>query len=379
MSEPRQSTLIAEPRFTDVSSIESELIDLWKEAERSEDGGESGTVIRACSANLIIVTHGNADGNGTDQLLDSIAAVHPSRTFLVLLDQGFSSREIETYVSARCSIPLPGEKQVCCEQINLRASILSSDKIASVITSLLVPDIPVILFWIDRLAEAEDLPGRLVSGADHAAFDPPDDPRNPFVSLRSFINLHRAHSSTTIGHLAWDRIQPWRIMVAGHFDDIRMRKELASLCEVSIVYSAGTGSPLTSSLFLLGWLAHSLEWKREHALRLITPGTLEGVARMGDREIALSVRSARSGENRESGIHSLVFRNDAGALLTLKKVGTQECVCSEHRAEERQAEILAVRLEKDQDIFLRQMNMADEGERCMASLAALMDLVHDER
>jgi glucose-6-phosphate dehydrogenase assembly protein OpcA len=142
-----KSVLVGDPRGVDVSLIERELTQLWSDAsERQEAGGDS-PVTRACSMNLVVVTDDPSRAAATGELAGEVSVANPSRIFLVVLDTGDTAAGLDAWVSARCSLPLPGRNQVCCEEITLTAGWAESEKATGIVTSLLVPDLPTVVIW----------------------------------------------------------------------------------------------------------------------------------------------------------------------------------------------------------------------------------------
>src|SRR5207248_5492359 len=72
---------------------------------------------------------------------------HPCRALLAI-SRASENMSLEAWVSARCHLPsAKSEKQICCEQITVRWEGHGIHELPSVVLPLLVPDLPVFLWW----------------------------------------------------------------------------------------------------------------------------------------------------------------------------------------------------------------------------------------
>ncbi len=265
----------------DATSLEKELTVLWKEAE---EGEESSPVVRACSLNLIVL---EGDDPVETEILDLLSAEHPARTFLIATKQSHTSKSIESWVAAKCSIPLPGEKQVCSEQIHLTAGVNHSEKIPSVVTSLLVPDVPVVLWHRGTEAIPSELFETLQELSDFTILDSAAD-----ADLDRCRALLGMDDSPGFGDLAWERGQPWRTLLAQVFDPPSERELLDHLTRVSIRYDGNLQRPrtgLSSAMLFAGWLCQSLGLHSERGFRREAKGTITGKFTLRGKPVRLEI------------------------------------------------------------------------------------------
>src|SRR5512142_1810636 len=146
MNPPPQSVLLEAPKEVSLAHLEHELTQLWKETE-SGRGDSIRPVVRACTMNLIVVTEDEAGADAIASMVGEVTLEHPARIFLVVVDRKAQEASLDAWISARCTIPEPGQEQVCCEQITFVGRGRDVDKITSAVTSLLVPDVPTMLLW----------------------------------------------------------------------------------------------------------------------------------------------------------------------------------------------------------------------------------------
>ena len=228
MATDQQTQLLAAPKEVDVVAIERELVTLWKDA-RVTDGQTSGNaadsppVVRACALNFIVVTEDEKEIDALAEMAGEVTLEHPARIFLVVANRRHGTPRLDAWISARCSLPVPGGKQICCEQINLVAEGTEAKKIPSIVTSLLVSDVPSVLLWKGSIDVNDSIVQSLGDVVDRILIDSSEDlvPVPGLHTWRSFIEKRNAH--TTFGDLAWTHLTAWRSVVANAFNPPEIR------------------------------------------------------------------------------------------------------------------------------------------------------------
>lgn len=264
-----QTELLAEPREVDVVAIERELTGLWKEASEADPESQATPVVRACALNLIVVADSEKCIEEMEGMVGDVTAEHPARLFLIAANRNAEKPRLDAWISARCSVPVPGGKQVCCEQINLTAHGSEAKKIPSIVTSLLVSDVPGVLLWKSRVASEDPILGGLAHVLDRVVIDSSEEFPSPstLAEWYAFIEGHRGR--TIFGDLAWTHLTPWRSVIANAFNPKDMRPLLDDIRSVQILYSS-TSDPkhtgLSQALLLVAWLASKLDWRKDGSL-----------------------------------------------------------------------------------------------------------------
>jgi glucose-6-phosphate dehydrogenase assembly protein OpcA len=253
--------LFDQPREVDVLSIEDELALLWK---ASGDGDRAGAApIRACSLNLIVLTDDRERLSAAEQLIGDVTVEHPARTFLVLHGGPSAGTGLGARVSVRCTIPLPGRAQVCCEQITLHAGGEDSSKLPSVVASLLVPDVPSVLVWKMPLSGNDPLLRPLSDLTDRAIIDSSEE-LDPPLTLRAWnAFVLDPERRALAGDLAWTHLTAWRSALAHLFDPGGMRGRLGAISGVEVHYTVSYHPPhsgASQAMLLFSWLAARLHW-----------------------------------------------------------------------------------------------------------------------
>ncbi len=266
MIQPPLSVLLEKPQKVDIAAIERDLTKLWKTASIPASEESVPPVIRACTLNLVVVMEGAGDLDATAELAGNVTVEHPSRLFLVALGDPSGGSSVESWISARCSLPAPGRSQVCCEQVNLVARGAAVDGVPSIVTSLLVPDVPSVVLWTLPAGKYEGFLGSLLSVVDRALIDSSGE-TSPADLLCAWHRLLKNSAGpvarATLGDLAWTHLTAWRSLTARMFQPEGMRKTLGGISRMGIRYSVSTTprhSGLSQALLYTAWFAHRIGW-----------------------------------------------------------------------------------------------------------------------
>jgi glucose-6-phosphate dehydrogenase assembly protein OpcA len=179
---------------------------------------------------------------------------HPSRTLILLAQEQHTVPKLEATVSAFTD--RSAGRLVANEQVLLHAHGSVAEHLASVVAPLLVPDLPVMLWWPGRPHFEGRLFNELADLCDRLIIDSNDgvDPSNDFGRL-----LHVARRRTAqiaVGDFNWARLLPWRQVTAQFFDPPNVREQLRSIRGVE-AWSGGSGSDAQARL-ITGWLQSRL-------------------------------------------------------------------------------------------------------------------------
>lgn len=229
--------------------------------EMLNSGGIEGSTVRLSVLNLVAAC---VDANSADmasQAVGRLGAKHPCRAIIILADAE-GPGQIEADLSLQCSAV--DEGQVCAEQVRLHVGGEAAYHMASVVTPLLAPDIPVYLWLVgsppvhqafgqDAVAICERLIIDSGEYEDHAG------------TLRTLSDqLHAVGDAISLCDVAWERTRMWRQLLAQSFDGEEMRPFVHGITRVDVECS---GDRISAQTWLIsGWLASQLDW----------PGAAEG-------------------------------------------------------------------------------------------------------
>jgi len=357
---PALQPLIEAPRRVDVGAVERELAELWRFA--AEQSGHEGVVLtRARTLTLVAYAADPQSAAALGDVVLQTSQRHPARSILLVADPDESALRAE--VTASCRTLRRSHKQICSEQIVVRAAPANRDHFPSVVRNLVLPDMPVVLYWpsperadpfVEDLREVAD---RLI--IDSAAF--PDESAPPPAA-----GLLATGERAPLGDLTWGRLALWRSLTAQFFGPPhgaageRIRK-------VRIAHAATTR---VQALLYAGWLTSRLRWKVAQPLRGGEGPQRATLTDQRGHPVALSLHP----ESRA--------RHPAGALLSTMIVtgggdgGGEEATFSIQRNDEASAVIAAG--EGTQRPATRQA-LPLEGQDEASLLALEMDLLGRDR
>jgi len=288
----------AEPGFwgtrrSGVSDLERELTRL-RRAQSAHAREQGGTVARASVLNLIVYADREVHARRAARSISELALRHPSRAIVVLADRGIE-REAEGRIEMFCQVPIAdGARQVSYEQILVRAHGDVEDRLASAVIPLLVPDLPVFLWWTGSTPTSGRSFGDLVGLADRLIVDSSDVAR-PEIMLPQLAHLcAQARGLFGLTDLNWTRLTPWREIVTSFFDVPSWRAYLDGITGVRVGFAVdmdGRDIHPSQALLFVGWLASRLGWRPLEALAPSEAGgLLFAIARRDGARIMVRVR-----------------------------------------------------------------------------------------
>ena len=184
--------------------------------------------------------------DAAERTLAGLAEQHPSRTIL-LFPRPDAADALDMDASVQC-FPF-GDSAICAEVIRVRLGGERAKHPASVVTPLLIADLPVFLRW-RGMPEFGDVFDELVHVVDRVIVDSTEWPSDSLA--RGYGELAKRFDKTVISDIAWERTERWRRELAGHWPfDAR---------EISVKATHA------QALLLKGWLKSRLghEVRLEH-------------------------------------------------------------------------------------------------------------------
>jgi glucose-6-phosphate dehydrogenase assembly protein OpcA len=299
----------------DVKKILSELASMWSGVNEGEDSSSSAGMTRACALNLIVYTTPSDDRARLDELLDQVNQQHPGRTLILVAYRDTATPRLEGYVSMRCRLMGGAGKQICGEEVCIEAGGPLVETAATAVAPLLVPDVPVFLWWKDIPHYEDKLFDRLSQMADRividsAAFDQPYD---------DLLRLNRMIADRSrrmrVSDLNWGRLTAWRTLLASFWDvpDYRTRLDEIDLVEIS--YRSPSDAPdqiAPRALLMAGWLASRLGWEVV-GTSTRSDGVVKFELRAGDQSIALVFEQDRAAGLNDGMVSTVVLSAGTGA------------------------------------------------------------------
>ncbi|MCC7528373.1 MAG: glucose-6-phosphate dehydrogenase assembly protein OpcA [Candidatus Melainabacteria bacterium] len=336
----------------DVERIERELKDLWraidgakpepqsdhtpvmvtegKDAVFNESTTRPANVMRACTANIILFSEDTDAEVQASQVLDEVAIRHPSRAILAISRRSAEQR-LEAWVSARCHMADQKTlKQICSEQITVRYNGEGTRELASVVSPLVIHDLPVVLWWrANRLDKGYLEPfSRLIDmlivdslrAADATGF------------IKEMSSFCAANQRKPLFDLNWGRLIPWRRAIADAFNDAAPPMSLPSLpgiSKVTIAYAQEEGDRGSSNipvqpLLLLSWLQARLQWESKSAK--FAGGRFSAQFANGKKSITASIEPFTSDKLSGGSVSSVIIEAETpcdGKMIAERMIAEQ--------------------------------------------------------
>ena len=176
-----------------------------------------------------------------EQVLAGMAERHPSRT-VILTPEPRRKAGLDAVVDVVCFEVEGSERAVSSEVVELRLKGGRAKAPASIVTPLLIPDLPVFCRWRGEPPWGSDELGQLLGVVDRLVVDSTEWKGLP----RSFERLGELFDGVAVSDIAWTRTRDWRGQLAGLWPDIRL------------VGSIEVAGPHAEALLLAGWLRSRL-------------------------------------------------------------------------------------------------------------------------
>ncbi len=237
-----------------VGKIERELGKL-----RTNDDGT--LALRSSVLNMIVVT----DEESAEEITASVSKLagrHPTRAVVLIADPEGESN-IDVGLSAFCHARGGGGAQVCAEQITIHAEGPPATHLESLAGPLLIPDLPVFLWYPGEFSPRSPEFAAMAELADRVILDSAAS-EDHGTCLREIAALVEDPATPAIGDLQWVGLSPWRSLLADTFGAPDRAGELEKLERAEVLYAPGGEN---RAMLLIGWLASTLGWKPEGASR----------------------------------------------------------------------------------------------------------------
>jgi len=246
---------------TDAGRVEQELRQLWRhEAEKSS----AGPVLCSRTLNLIVYCRNFADVQRATALLDPIISHHPCRAIVISPAAPQSEEEIHTEVSASCLTSHGGNRYIGRELVSLAAKPSAHRRVASMARALILPDLPVFLWWRDAKSLGSELFQLLSELAERVIVDSAglEDLQADWPRVHALVQ----RPGLAVSDLAWSRLTSWRQLIAQLFDGPARASYLHRLHRMVVEFSPEGGEPkVPADALLLGaWLARQLGFTNSH-------------------------------------------------------------------------------------------------------------------
>lgn len=237
------------PKDVSLEEIEDELDQIWQANRTGEDGA---LATRATTFTMVVYESEAKTQNS--EVAEAIAAANPCR-IITLYPEAGEDEGVSAQVSAYCPIQKQGSNSlVCCEYINLTGAPTALERIAGMISALMLSELPKFLWWKDIPAPESSLFQRLADSSDIIIVDSSSF-AEPEAELQAIGQV--LEEEMVFADLNWRRLAAWQELTAEAFDPPERRSALIEVDRVTIDYEQGNPA---QALMFLGWLASRLKW-----------------------------------------------------------------------------------------------------------------------
>jgi len=276
MSAQESAYPLAEPSPVEVTSIESQLEEIWRSCAEAEG---NNAVMRAAAFTLIFAARGTAQDLSIQDTLVQLTLRHPVRAILLCLTAETDAHPLSAWVSVYCHRPSPSSSPVCSDLITLEAAGQDCSAIVSTLLALLLSGLPTVLIWDNSLPTDHPVLLRLGSQLERVIVSaiPPCSPASRLSAL--FKLKASLGAKPVVTDLAECLLLPWQSDIARLFD--REPDAANRIHEIRISFA---GDKIPSEMLLLAaWLSVVLKWT---AQRITLHGHSPGILFAEDRMIS---------------------------------------------------------------------------------------------
>lgn len=267
-----------ETNTLDTGAIIDELTRLWAEIGGPEHGGEApgemvaesriggGGLMRANTLNLIAVAENQDNAHLITSTVSQLRNFLPSRTIIFITDQEAVDRLKTWRVLVQLNEAYHNTNDA--PALRFETIIISADPkvaghLASIVSPLLMTELPTFLWWPSGDFSSSPIFNDLVEIVDRLIVDSAQlgNDAETVAQLRTLLD---DDSDPWIGDFTWLRLQPWCHLVAQFFDPIEVQPTLENISRVSVAYAEtreDRGSGFAAALLMVGWLGSRLGWE----------------------------------------------------------------------------------------------------------------------
>ena len=244
-------TIDAGPKRVEPSAIEHELEALWISLPPAGSSGSSTMTMRAVVANLVVVRDSASEMDAATEVIVNIIGNNPCRMIMVTSQPDTDPPDMIAEVAVICQQSETCQRCVYCDQIRLSGRGIMADNLPSMTASLLIPDLPAVLWCLKPPFSRKDFE-RFAAQSNHVIVDSAAYTLPDLRQLNSFVEQsHR--TETSVSDLNWARLTTYRQIFAQFFDSMECRDHLATIHSIRIEVAPSTG------LLLAGWLKAQMD------------------------------------------------------------------------------------------------------------------------
>lgn len=245
------------PAFT-VEAIRDQITAAWADLGYQAEQMGTAPPLRTSILTLVVVAHGNREVARAREVLSNLVHAVPSRVILVAVRHDVEA--LAASVSAHCA--LRGTDQVSCyEIVEIETPPHSLRAIPSVLTQLEISDLITFIWWVGPIDFSVEEYGRISAVGERVIIDSSRF-RDSLRAMRLQARFLRSHPELAGSDLTWNRMLPWRELIAQSFDIPAAQAMLPNLQRVDMTFDPGSRA---DAVLCAGWLTSRLGFEPEEA------------------------------------------------------------------------------------------------------------------
>ncbi|HZS94954.1 MAG TPA: glucose-6-phosphate dehydrogenase assembly protein OpcA [Chloroflexota bacterium] len=269
----------------DMTDVSGHLADLWSQVSNKNGVG----AVRTHTSNLVVYAGEPDEAKDLEELLRQLAERHPSRTVMVISDRQHPTPSVDARADVYCQQVPSLNAPLCHEQVIVTAHGRAADHPASIVSPLLLPELPTSLWWPGQPLFGHRVFHRLLELASELIVDSGqfNSPGDGFASISRILR-----SGMRVKDLNWVRLSPWRDIVAGFFDGQVWAPYAYGIRSIRVTFGSGKDASAyitAGTLLLLGWIGCRLEWQPDTTLERPIRGSIAMSVLQGERLIPIDL------------------------------------------------------------------------------------------
>ena len=243
--------------------------DHWDPDDSSDSGHFASGVMRANTLNLLVIVSSDDEAQAAVDTIIRVRDFLPTRSIILIMrnrpeddpPEYVISVELLNQQSSRATGPEAGLR---FETITIGIPVQEAGHVPSLVDPLFIPELEDFLWWPGGNHVNFQLYEDLLPLVDRVIVDSAQFVRDTREQedFRRLIDI--GENVLTLGDFTWDRLAPWRSLLAQFFDPPDTQKCLDTIDQVTIHYAynraeGGSGAP--AAFLIVGWLASRLGWE----------------------------------------------------------------------------------------------------------------------
>lgn len=270
----------------DAGIIQRQLAGVWKDVTTQ---GALESAVRTSILNLVVFTRTLDEARSIIEDLRNCSQRHPSRTIVLVADRLSPSSSIDADVSVLC-MGSGSRLPLCYEEMTVVGHGRTADHLGSVVSPLLLAELPTYLWWPGQPPFGHRMFHRLLGLADQFVVDSGQFAL-PGDGLANIARLVQGRQG--VNDFNWGRLTPWREVTAQFFDGPTWAPFAFDVRSVDLEFGSGGDDfrrATAGTLLLLGWVATRLGWEPETTLDGLASQDQSLAVLQGDRVIEIRLR-----------------------------------------------------------------------------------------